>query len=441
MNIVNIKDIDLNNSFFHFTTRDSLEQINKEGLKAQIGDASKMKTEEKARVYMSKGGKGILGIKNTFIHEFKKLKICDIPFEYRKYFEIKDYSSEEIVQENDVYAAMEKRFKDEIYLKVNAISGEDFIPEDFLPEELTSKINSLNNIRDIKGKVDHDIVPDKLSIVTTDKGDSTFDILVYLYNRLMQNAKENGKEDSVKLALSDLDELFSYINQREKNNDLFRNVEEKVAKQLGYSVEEFKKRYDKQIITDNANKDGQHLIIVRNLKSKEVARYTSYTQDGEEVCHIDVAVSNVREANEAEIMYATEKKFRNKGNMTISLEEVLKDIFINKSFDGLQIRPIFPKTEIKKVFLDISRDHYPSLAVAKKSGFTKKGNYYEITEDEFKRKLSDKKQQKKFSEQEIGDITECIHIKKKDESKGVVARKVEERKQPKELNSHNYSES
>ena len=46
MNSVNIKDIDLNNSFFHFTTREKLEQINQEGLKAQIGGASKMKKEE-----------------------------------------------------------------------------------------------------------------------------------------------------------------------------------------------------------------------------------------------------------------------------------------------------------------------------------------------------------------------------------------------------------
>lgn len=47
MNSVNIKDIDLNNSFFHFTTRENIERINQEGLKAQIGGASKIKTEEK----------------------------------------------------------------------------------------------------------------------------------------------------------------------------------------------------------------------------------------------------------------------------------------------------------------------------------------------------------------------------------------------------------
>lgn len=221
MNRVNIKDIDLNNSFFHFTIRDNLDQINIEGLKAQIGDASQMKTEEKARVYMSKGGKGILGIKNSFIHEFKKLRICDIPLEYRKYFEMKDYTSKEIVEEKDVYAAMERRFKDEVYLKVNAVNGEDFIPEDFLPEELTNEINSSNNIRDIKGKADHDIVPDKLSLIETDKGDSTLDIVEYLYNRLMDNARKDGKEDTVKWALSDLDGLFNYIKQRETIKTIF----------------------------------------------------------------------------------------------------------------------------------------------------------------------------------------------------------------------------
>lgn len=76
---------------------------------------------------------------------------------------------------------MEKRFKDEVYLKVNAVNGEDFFSEDFLPEELTNEINSSNNIRDIKGKADHDIIPEKLSVITTDKGDSTLDVLEYLY--------------------------------------------------------------------------------------------------------------------------------------------------------------------------------------------------------------------------------------------------------------------
>lgn len=183
--------------------------------------------------------------------------------------------------------------------------------------------------------------------------------------------------------------------------DIFRNVEEKVANQLGCSVEELKQQYDKQIITDNTNKDGQQLFMFRILTSKEIvsgtysntARYMIYTQEGEYAGYIDVMVSNRKEANEAEIQYASNEKFRNKGNMTISLEEVLREVFVDKSFDGLQIKPFFPKTEMKKVFLAINEDNYASQAVAKKSGFIKNGECYEITRDEFIRKISDEKQQ------------------------------------------------
>lgn len=78
---INIEDLDINNAYFHFTARDNLASIESEGLKAQVGDASNM-VNDKPRVCLSKGGKGILGIKNSFIHEFKKLRICDIFINY-----------------------------------------------------------------------------------------------------------------------------------------------------------------------------------------------------------------------------------------------------------------------------------------------------------------------------------------------------------------------
>lgn len=221
---VNISDIDLNNSYFHFTCKDNLEQIISEGLKAKIGDASKMKSEEQSRVYMSKGGKGVLGIKNSFIHEFKKLRICDIPMEYRKYFDVVDYSKTEKVNEEDVYNAMEKRFKDEIYFKVDAKEGEDFLiedqynnvfAEDFSRESLR-KIFEENPQRDVKGKANHDIDAKKMFLIKTNKGNTAFDIVEYLYNKLIENAKQKGKEDVVRLNNSDLDGMFEYINQKNK---------------------------------------------------------------------------------------------------------------------------------------------------------------------------------------------------------------------------------
>ena len=208
---VDVSGIDLNNSYFHFTKRDNLGRISREGLKPQIGDASKMNKEEQSRVYLSQGGKGIIGIKNSFIHEFKKLRICDIPEEYRKYFDIKDYSSQEQVDEKKVYDAMEKRFKDEIYFQVSAKEWEDFLIEE--------QCNGIfNPERDIKGKVNHTIRPEQLTRLSTKKGDTAFDIVSYLYNRLLENAKKVGKEDavnSVKEFNADLNSFFEYIKQRE----------------------------------------------------------------------------------------------------------------------------------------------------------------------------------------------------------------------------------
>lgn len=220
---VNISGIDLNNSYFHFTRRDNLGRISREGLKPQIGGASKMKNEEHSRVYLSRGGKGIIEIKNSFIHEFKKLRICDIPEEYRVYFDIKDYSSQEQVDEKAVYDAMEKRFKDEIYFQVNAREGEDFLiedqydgafAEDFSKESLREMFEQ-HPERDIKGKANHTISPEQLTRLSTEKGDTAFDIVNYLYNRLLENAKKVGKEDAVKWANSDLNSFFEYIEQRE----------------------------------------------------------------------------------------------------------------------------------------------------------------------------------------------------------------------------------
>lgn len=220
---VDVSEIDLKNSYFHFTGKKNLERISREGLKPQIGGASKMKNEEQSRVYLSRGGKGIIEIKNSFIHEFKKLRVCDIPEEYRRYFDIKDYSSQEQVDEKAVYDAMEKRFKDEIYFQVSAKEGEDFLiedqydgvfAEDFSRENLREMFEQ-RPARDIKGKANHTISPEQLTRLSTEKGDTAFDIVNYLYNRLLENAKKVGKENSVKWANSDLNSFFEYIKQRE----------------------------------------------------------------------------------------------------------------------------------------------------------------------------------------------------------------------------------
>ncbi len=238
MKQINIEDIDINNSYFHFTEKSNLSSIEEQGLKAQVGDASKM-VNDRPRVCLSKGGKGLLGIKNSFIYEFKKLKICDIPEGYRKYFSIKDFSSNEIIETTAVYDALEKRFKDEIYLLVDAQEGEDFFSEE---------IHGFGSTFDIKGKENHDIKVEKLSKLITPNGNSTFDVIQYIYNRLLE--KNPGKEDLIRSMNADLSEMLQYINERKQNI----SIQEIVSKAIkdGVNIEEVQ-AYDN---TNEKNMEG-----------------------------------------------------------------------------------------------------------------------------------------------------------------------------------------
>ena len=254
----NIKDVDLAYSFFHFTSKENFQSIQKHGLKANIGGASEIVNEDKPRVYMSKGGKGILEIKNSFIHKFKGLKICDLPLEYREYFKINDFSSTEQVSEEIVYEAMENKFKNEIYFKVDAIEGEDFLPEDFLPEEFIGEIRTSKGFRDVKGKENHDIDVKKLTLLTSDKGSTALDITEYLYNRLLENAKKQGKENFVRSTCSDLDGLFEYIKQKNLcNSDKKITPEQAVNNALneGTTTDKFYKTKEVKQLQLNSDKN------------------------------------------------------------------------------------------------------------------------------------------------------------------------------------------
>lgn len=216
---VNIEDIDLNNSFFHFTARSNIKSIEENGLEARVGSASKM-VNDKPRVCMSKGGQGILGVKNSFIYMFKELRICDIPEEYRKYFAVSDFSDTSKVTEELVYDAMEKRFKDEIYLKVDAKEGEDFDKDE---------IYGLTSDFDIKGKENHNISKDKLVKIRTSSGDTALDVVRYLYNRLLEKNPES--ESLIKDMNSDLTGFLDYICEKNKameSNEFLSSLKGKV---------------------------------------------------------------------------------------------------------------------------------------------------------------------------------------------------------------------
>lgn len=117
--IVDIKNCDINNDYFHFSNRKNVDSILNNGLRPSIGTASKL-VGDASNVSVSKGGKGIIGIINSFIYKFsRELKTSEIPEEYRKYFlEISDFESSNSISRDVACKAMTRKLKDEVYFRV-----------------------------------------------------------------------------------------------------------------------------------------------------------------------------------------------------------------------------------------------------------------------------------------------------------------------------------
>ena len=117
--IVDIKNCDINNDYFHFSNRKNVDSILNNGLRPSVGTASKL-VGDASNVSVSKGGKGIIGIINSFIYKFsRELKTSEIPEEYRKYFlEISDFESSNSISRDVACKAMTRKLKDEVYFRV-----------------------------------------------------------------------------------------------------------------------------------------------------------------------------------------------------------------------------------------------------------------------------------------------------------------------------------
>ena len=88
---IDIKKCDINEDYFHFTNRKNINSILNNGLIPQIGTASEI-VNDRPNVSISQGGKGMIGIINSFLNKFsEELKISQIPEQYRKYFKEKVY--------------------------------------------------------------------------------------------------------------------------------------------------------------------------------------------------------------------------------------------------------------------------------------------------------------------------------------------------------------
>lgn len=168
---IDINCCDFNNDYFHFTNKINLYHILNNGLLPSIGSASQMVRDE-PNVSVSKGGKGIMGIINSFIYMFStKVKISEIPEEYKKYFiEISDFTLNDSIPKNIVYKAMIRKLQDEIYFRVEL--GEEQL--------LRAKIGGLTGY-DIK--LPTAIDKSKLYVITDANNNllSAYDVALHIY--------------------------------------------------------------------------------------------------------------------------------------------------------------------------------------------------------------------------------------------------------------------
>lgn len=171
--MIDIKDCDFNNAYFHFSKKTNIDSILNNGLFPSIGTASQL-VEDCPNVSVSQGGKGIMGIINSFIYVFStKIKISEIPEEYKKYFiEILDFNSDGPINKDIIYRAMIRKLQDEVYFQIE-------LNEKQLEQ---AKIGGLTGF-DIKLPMPIDKT--KIKIITDSNHNvlSAYDVAFYIYQK------------------------------------------------------------------------------------------------------------------------------------------------------------------------------------------------------------------------------------------------------------------
>ena len=171
--IVDIKKCDINNDYFHFTNKRNIDSILNNGLIPQVGTASKL-VDDRPNVSISKGGKGIMGIINSFIFKFEnEMKISDIPEEYKKYFtEIDDFTQSGNISTDIACKAMKRKLSDEVYFRV-------------IPTEEQLKNAKIGGFTEYDVNLPNAIGNHQIDIVTdsNNKVLSALDVAQYIYEK------------------------------------------------------------------------------------------------------------------------------------------------------------------------------------------------------------------------------------------------------------------
>lgn len=233
MKTININEIDLDNTLFHFDARD-MEYISRYGFSADIGPYSR-NAEETPKVFFSKGIQGVLDLIDVWIiwrmnkdHNNSKNKNWVNEFLLGTY--LNDYEKLYVTFDN-IY----NFFADRKYYVVDLIDGYDFIKDDidevkrnsilekdrsfdlkvtpwkylFAKEMYKGKVKKSNmemedwNMHTISGK---GVEPEKISLIIDDNGnDNALMVIKYLYNKF-------ANKDNFRI----LNEFMQYVYELER---------------------------------------------------------------------------------------------------------------------------------------------------------------------------------------------------------------------------------
>lgn len=231
---IDIKDINLNDCFLHFTDKRNIPNILNEGLIPKIGNHA-IGIEETEKIFFSKGGTGALQIVNIWIKWLIRRVQWNLYLQDAKDEEYytklamyrqdavsgKLYEDEEIKQQ--VFEYMVEFMNNNTYLLLDLQENQDFRYEDV--DEAKIRANNNNTREDLntcyglaKGSKDISmeewnmhtisgvrIEPTKINVIKNNQSYSAIDVVKYVYSI---TPKEN-------LNISFLDEFLDYLENIE----------------------------------------------------------------------------------------------------------------------------------------------------------------------------------------------------------------------------------
>lgn len=199
MNILDINEIDVDNSYFHFTLEDNLESITKNGLIPVIGNNA-ANLERTPKIFFSVGASGTLQIIDAWIRWrlFKNIKKNNL-YDYKNEFITGKGLTSELIE--TTYIEFYDYIKNCTYLKLDLEENIDFSLDDideikayFNKDEMLKKMygpySNINSSKMEKWNMhtfsNHIIPPTKINIIKCNESFSALDIIKELSTRYTQ---------------------------------------------------------------------------------------------------------------------------------------------------------------------------------------------------------------------------------------------------------------